>query len=436
MKKRKEQNTTRPRLCDLLPPLTPEEYERLKTSLATRGYVGDFIICDQSGGIVDGFHRERACGELGVFCPRELRHFKTEEEKYELALRLNCRRRQLTGKQKQALIETYLRCDARTNDKQLADIIGVSQNTVAKVRQTLVATFQIEKFDTLRGRDGKERPTKYKRIVANTAKEVEAALEALQDLPDNCEGRTLDVLTARRRARRNKKQKDRESRTVKPFADGDKRGRWPDVSRVNSKEKDWHRWQQPLAEVENLVRYFSQPNDLVVDPCGGGFTTAAACYRLGRRCISCDCEESCVAKGKQRLAAVVAGLPDSGEDDCPEWPPARDDFALDETENWFGRKLTEVEEAMRRFFADKSWWVGGKIPLVLLYGDASMLLVRETESTIGLRQAADELGENLGPLVDEMRGRGIADKYHGGLALLYRWLCQRRTANESACLAS
>ena len=31
-----------------------------------------------------------------------------------------------------------------------------------------------------------------------------------------------------------------------------KRGRWYDVSRVNSKEKDCHEWQQPLEEVETL----------------------------------------------------------------------------------------------------------------------------------------------------------------------------------------
>jgi hypothetical protein len=55
-----------------------------------------------------------------------------------------------------------------------------------------------------------------------------------------------------------------------------KRGLWPDVLRVNSKEKDLHDWQQPLEEAERLVRYFSQPGDLVIDPCGGSFTTAEA----------------------------------------------------------------------------------------------------------------------------------------------------------------
>ena len=81
-----------------------------------------------------------------------------------------------------------------------------------------------------------------------------------------------------------------------------RRGQWCDVSHVNSKEKDWHPWQQPLEEVEMQIRYFSDPGDIIVDPVGGGFTTAIACLRQNRRCISCDCDADYVAKGQQRLA--------------------------------------------------------------------------------------------------------------------------------------
>ena len=88
-------NPPKPNLRDLLPPLTPEEYERLKGPSPSVGYVGEPTIVDQDNNTVDGFHRQQACDELGVFCPREVRLFETQEEKYELALRLNCRRRQL-----------------------------------------------------------------------------------------------------------------------------------------------------------------------------------------------------------------------------------------------------------------------------------------------------------------------------------------------------
>jgi ParB-like chromosome segregation protein Spo0J len=87
-----------------------------------------------------------------------------------------------------------------------------------------------------------------------------------------------------------------------------KRGRWQDLSLVKSKEKDWHDWQQPLAEVENFVKYFSKRGDLVVDTCGGGFTTAVACRNLGRRCIACDIDEAAVIRGQDRLAGKSPGL--------------------------------------------------------------------------------------------------------------------------------
>jgi hypothetical protein len=83
-------------------------------------------------------------------------------------------------------------------------------------------------------------------------------------------------------------------------------GPWTDVSHLNGKEKQWHAWGQPLPEVEMLVSTFSRPRDLVVDPCGGGFTTAIASHRLGRRCIACDIDKTAVLKGQERLDLEVA----------------------------------------------------------------------------------------------------------------------------------
>ena len=77
---------------------------------------------------------------------------------------------------------------------------------------------------------------------------------------------------------------------------------WTDLSHVLSREKEWHDWQQPLEEVEMLIRTFSRTGDLVVDPCGGGFTTAIACHRLGRRFVGCDIDKAAVASGQERLA--------------------------------------------------------------------------------------------------------------------------------------
>ncbi len=357
-------------------------------------------------------NRERACKELGIFCPREIREFSSEAEKLELAISLNVTRRHLTRTQKRELVAAFLKVHPGINDRHLGDIIKVSKTTVAAERERLEATGQIDQLDKRLGRDGKLRPAKYRRIIANTPNEAQKAMEAIGNLPPSCEGKILDTTTAARRARKNvtKEAKGREIIIPTPeddiqmlhcrfqqlelppssvklvatdipyggqfvsqipdlaaFAsrvlveggifltyyghlylpqllaglgqhlnwgwmmcstwDGDativhhpcvwshwkpivvySKGAWPhaerfpDVLRVQSREKDWHPWQQVLEEVKLLVGYFSKPGDLVCDPCGGSFTTALACRDLGRRFIGCDVDREAVLKGQERLA--------------------------------------------------------------------------------------------------------------------------------------
>jgi ParB-like chromosome segregation protein Spo0J len=86
------------------------------------------------------------------------------------------------------------------------------------------------------------------------------------------------------------------------------RAPWSDTSFVKGKEKDDHDWQQNLEEVQYYVRAFSNPGDLICDPCGGSFTTAEAVRRLGdRRFIGCDIDESCVGKGQERIRKGSGG---------------------------------------------------------------------------------------------------------------------------------
>ena len=83
------------------------------------------------------------------------------------------------------------------------------------------------------------------------------------------------------------------------------------------KEKEWHPWQRKLGCIEKLVQYFSDPGDLVCDPCLGGGTTAIAARNLGRRFIGCDVDESAIAASMERLATEgVVKMPLA--DDAPE----------------------------------------------------------------------------------------------------------------------
>jgi hypothetical protein len=76
-------------------------------------------------------------------------------------------------------------------------------------------------------------------------------------------------------------------------------------------EKEWHPWQQNLADTLTLVQTFSLDGDLVVDPLGGGFTTGAAVIQAGRgrRFVGCDIVKKSVEIGRYRLNILAGELP-------------------------------------------------------------------------------------------------------------------------------
>ena len=68
------------------------------------------------------------------------------------------------------------------------------------------------------------------------------------------------------------------------------------------REKTYHEWQQDVGLATKLIADLTTPDDLVVDPFGGGFTFAVAAAQLGRRCISCDVDEKACNVGRLRLS--------------------------------------------------------------------------------------------------------------------------------------
>lgn len=77
-----------------------------------------------------------------------------------------------------------------------------------------------------------------------------------------------------------------------------------DSSKAPKEEKPFHPWQRTLAETEHWLSRLADPGQLVIDPFGGGFTTAVACLKLGLRCVSCDIEGENVSVGTYRLKQV------------------------------------------------------------------------------------------------------------------------------------
>lgn len=66
-------------------------------------------------------------------------------------------------------------------------------------------------------------------------------------------------------------------------------------------EKEFSDFQQSLGAIRYFVENMTKPNDLVIEPFGGGFTVAQACRLTGRRCIACDIRPGCVEIGLRRL---------------------------------------------------------------------------------------------------------------------------------------
>ena len=116
------------------------------------------IVRDDCGEIIDGRRRVAACLELGIRdYPVITLTGLTDEEKRDYRLVLNHARRHLTRRQVRELIAAELRNTPDLSGNWLAMILGTTDKTVEAVRQRLIATSEIPKFDRHRGRDGKSR---------------------------------------------------------------------------------------------------------------------------------------------------------------------------------------------------------------------------------------------------------------------------------------
>lgn len=76
-----------------LPELTIEERARLTDSIRQDG-VQYPVLVDAQGEVIDGYHRQVICAELGVYCPTEVRNVDPETAQ-RLRITLNIARRHL-----------------------------------------------------------------------------------------------------------------------------------------------------------------------------------------------------------------------------------------------------------------------------------------------------------------------------------------------------
>ena len=67
-----------------------------------------------------------------------------------------------------------------------------------------------------------------------------------------------------------------------------------------------HATEKPIALMLDLVRLFSEPGELVIDPFAGSASLGEACHELGRQFIGVELCPDNYAKAERRIAAVKA----------------------------------------------------------------------------------------------------------------------------------
>jgi ParB-like chromosome segregation protein Spo0J len=154
----------------VMPPLTREEYWALKEDIAENGVLVS-VVQDEEGTIIDGHYRVQAYQELeaegraaGGF-PTQERTGLTEDEKRDLAWRLNMQRRHLNQAQKQEAIRKKLKESPEWADNRIAQLLGVDHKTVRVHRVMLEGIKGIPKVQKVIGTDGKEYPRELEKRV-------------------------------------------------------------------------------------------------------------------------------------------------------------------------------------------------------------------------------------------------------------------------------
>lgn len=67
-----------------------------------------------------------------------------------------------------------------------------------------------------------------------------------------------------------------------------------------------HPTQKPVALIEEIVKTYSNPGDLVLDCCAGSMTTAIACIHTSRKYICIEKDKEIFIQGKQRVLKNVS----------------------------------------------------------------------------------------------------------------------------------
>lgn len=161
-----------------LPPLSQADREQLAESIQEHGVLVPLLVC-HDGTIIDGEERWRIIQEQCIKTyPIRVFGRMTEEQRQQMAYKVNLERRHLTRSERQRLIVAYIEASPEASTRTIAEDLGVPHRTAARAKARCAVGTPV------RGRDGK---TYQRRPAATSAESIHGARLAgklLGDLPD------------------------------------------------------------------------------------------------------------------------------------------------------------------------------------------------------------------------------------------------------------
>lgn len=141
-----------------IPPLTGDDYEALRDSIARYGQLVP-VLADVDGNVIDGRARLRACRELDKAPSIQYLPADAPADQLRcLAVAVNVARRHLSATARRGIVRDELLRDATRSDRAIAVAAGVSPTFVGTVRRELQSTGEVSTVDTRVGRDGVAQP--------------------------------------------------------------------------------------------------------------------------------------------------------------------------------------------------------------------------------------------------------------------------------------
>lgn len=111
--------------------------------------------------LVDGWHRVHAAESLGLVSIEANEHQGTFDDALEFSFDANLKHgKPLTLQQRKEAAKLKLKRHTERSNNWIAQDCGISDVTIASIREDLESTSQIGKLNILTGRDGKQRPRK------------------------------------------------------------------------------------------------------------------------------------------------------------------------------------------------------------------------------------------------------------------------------------